>query len=69
MITISARERKITLTVYQERLAKSKQIRAAQDRRSSISNSAEFMTSPRVHYTDQRLRAEPARVSSKTLKS
>jgi hypothetical protein len=42
MITISERKRKITLIVYQECLAKSKQMRAAQDWRSSIGNSAEF---------------------------
>jgi len=32
MITISERKRKITLIVYQECLAKSKEIQAAQDR-------------------------------------
>jgi len=42
MMTINEMKRKITLVVYQECLAKSKQIRAAKDWRSSIGNSAEF---------------------------
>jgi len=42
MISNRERERKITLIVKQEFLAKSKEIRTAQDRPSSIGNSAEF---------------------------
>jgi hypothetical protein len=48
MIPISERKRKITLVVYQERLAMSKQIMAAKDWRLSIGNSAEFGARPAV---------------------
>jgi hypothetical protein len=60
MIIINERKRKITLVVYQECLAKSKQIGAAKDWRSSVGNSPNSRLAPNTGVASKLRKRSPA---------